>query len=776
MGEAVNAVVQGVLDANQTMHQLGDGPKWPLVAELFVIELYLSRAAEAWQALNSARANGTLPISLSLGVASGRGGNRRPGGSGYRGVSYDLVRITLDDANCDPERRAASAMDTLEFTLFTARARSEVHRQPIQRALVNQLIALAEGEPLRDPALTRSLHLLLLPPELRAKLGNAGNLVLELDAHTARFPWELLDDSTPDQAQGERQQALGWRDSGALVRRLRVKDYRRAPVDNLSTKALVIGLSKLPTFAGRTLDPLPNVITEVQTVTTTLRITGLNVVTVLDQPSHKCVTTLVPNSWKVVHLSGHGARLRNGLTGMLIADADVLGPAEFGAMPIVPELVFVNCCHLGLIEPGSPTQSHGEFAASVAEQLIRDGVRCVVAAGWAVDDAAASAFAQAFYTTLGQGQTFGAAVQSARLAARKTSATSNTWAAYQCYGDVNWRLMEHTQTGAPSGAQSAFNLTPLLPAVTVDELALQLEHIASAAEDASPATRAALRNALQVIDTPGEEPYQSWLTKGSLAQALAKAWQSLGDTQKAIHWYTRAVGASDGSASFQAREQQLNLLVRRSDASLDEISQALIDFKALITMAPTAERWSLLGSAHKRVLMRGAGAPPQDGESLSKEQQIHHLHKMRDAYNQARQLNPVNAFDPAAQHLLACLRLHWLNPAEPLPAASEVNSIRELARQAETRDGADFWTTVAMPEYDLTEALLRNELPACAASIGKRFARIHQQVANPSLWQSVHDTARFILIERPGKPFDASNQAIQVLLKQLKGYANGSAS
>jgi hypothetical protein len=65
----------------------------------------------------------------------------------------------------------------------------------------------------------------------------------------------------------------------------------------------------------------------------------------------------------------------------------------------VPELAFVNCCYLGRIDPGSTMKASplGDrrplFAANVAEQLIRNGVRCVMAAGWAVDDGPAKLFA-----------------------------------------------------------------------------------------------------------------------------------------------------------------------------------------------------------------------------------------------------------------------------------------------------------------------------------------------------------------------------------------------
>src|SRR5205085_11230677 len=81
-------------------------------------------------------------------------------------------------------------------------------------------------------------------------------------------------------------------------------------------------------------------------------------------------------------------------------------------------------------------------AGGVAEELIEIGVRCVVAAGWAVDDAAASAFATTFYASLLGGRRFLDAVGDARKAARTYG--GNTWAAYQCYGDPDWMFRADT--------------------------------------------------------------------------------------------------------------------------------------------------------------------------------------------------------------------------------------------------------------------------------------------------------------------------------------------
>ena len=111
----------------------------------------------------------------------------------------------------------------------------------------------------------------------------------------------------------------------------------------------------------------------------------------------------------------------------------------------VTEFVFINCCHLGNIKPGSDLRNterscHNRLAANLASQFIRMGVRAVIAAGWAVDDAAANTFAVIFYEDFLSGTPFGDAIKRARAETFKRYPSVNTWGAYQCYGDPGYTL------------------------------------------------------------------------------------------------------------------------------------------------------------------------------------------------------------------------------------------------------------------------------------------------------------------------------------------------
>ncbi len=69
-----------------------------------------------------------------------------------------------------------------------------------------------------------------------------------------------------------------------------------------------------------------------------------------------------------------------------------------------------------MLTPPKP-YDRAAFAANIAEALIKVGVRCVIAAGWAVDDEAAATFATTFYARLLENARFIEAVGAAREAA-----------------------------------------------------------------------------------------------------------------------------------------------------------------------------------------------------------------------------------------------------------------------------------------------------------------------------------------------------------------------
>ena len=452
-GEAARLIAEGVYQANLLMadeeaEDKAPGPAPPRVSHLRFVELFLDRATEAWRALRLQDASRPGRYLITPAVKPGTGALLRPTDLGYRGAEFDFISVA---ATTD-----ADGVPVISYTLDTKRARSEVRGQRAQSLLINELVATASNDHNNDEQIGRTLFGLLIPIELEAYLAGSGEMQIELDPQTAAIPWELLD--TKREANDE-----PWALRVNLLRKLRISRFREQVSDaGAGDSALVIGEPECPPEYPR----LYGARAEAVAVQTCLTGTGgltEDAVTGLFNPdatqagpgARAVVNALFERPWRIVHIAGHGVPGKRGKPGgVVLSNGTFLGPAEIGSMRTVPELVFINCCHLGAAEARQllNTYHRAEFASGVAGELISLGVRCVVAAGWAVDDDGARVFAEEFYGSLLRGNRFITAVGEARMAAYRNNPDQNTWAAYQCYGDPHWVFRQAPSD--PNRAQS----------------------------------------------------------------------------------------------------------------------------------------------------------------------------------------------------------------------------------------------------------------------------------------------------------------------------------
>jgi hypothetical protein len=557
--QSAQLVAQGVREANDELDRI----EWPRVGHLLLVELYLDRASEALRALQvQADADAGL-YRVADAIDTGVGGLQRPLEPGYRGAEYDFITArSLTDETGNP---------LIQYTLDTRRARTEVRAQMAQGRLIGALVARASNERSADPQLGRTLFQLLIPVEMDAFLGGAGEMVIELDRGTAAIPWEILD--TRDGGAPERPP---WAIRAKLVRKLRTADFRRQVVEaNVDAGILVIGEPK----SDAAIYPrLPGARAEARAVygelTTAGAMPAARVKLLISPedparfgPDERTVANaLLGSDWRVVHIAGHGEPPQAGADprGVVLSDGMFLGPREIEAMRVVPELVFVNCCHLAASDPAqllAPERqppgrgySRPEFAASVAGKLIDVGVRCVVAAGWAVDDRAAATFATAFYGSLLRGQRFMDAVAQARRRSREKG--GNTWAAYQCYGDPDWYL---SLPGVSRESRAKPPAERFSGVVSAPALSLALETLTMALRYPKPqdASERVRQVEAQIADLRFLEDRFAprWGDRGSVGEAFGNAWAEAGDAAAALAWYRKAVAAKDGSASLNAAAQ-----------------------------------------------------------------------------------------------------------------------------------------------------------------------------------------------------------------------------
>ena len=759
------AIAQGVREANDRLA----GSGWPLVGRLTLVELYLDRASDAWRGLQVLATASPDRFELAPTIASGTGPLRRQADSGYRGADHDFITAT-----------AGEAPDSIAFTLDTRRARTEMRSQMTQGKLLRDLVARASTDANDDPQIGHTLFQLLVPLEIEPFLGGTQRMLLELDDRTAPIPWELLE--TPDDGRG-RADPRPWAIRCQLLRKLRKSSYRMAPRDAGAEDAvLVIGEPAVdPVKYG----PLPGALAEAQAVVAQLtgddglpadRVTAL----LHNDDAPSVINALLARRYRIVHVAGHGEAGAQG--GVVLSGGTFLGPREIATMRTVPELVFVNCCHLAgrdAAQTLAPRLDRSAFAAGVADELIKLGVRCVIAAGWAVEDGPAETFAATFYRELLAGATFVDATGRAREAAWADDPSGKTWAAYQCYGDPNWTFRatggDAQAARRPVGDEYAGIASALGLALALEELAVHTRW-----SGAAPAAQVEKARHL-------ESRFDAlWGDMGAVAEAFGLAYAEAGDFDAAIRWYERAVQAEDGSASMKAQEQLENLRARLAWQTVaevapaaaalqegrDRIQGAIHRLQALAEGHPTVERFSLIGSGWKRLAMLEQRA--QDAAAARQA-----LDRAAAAYGRAEMLAAESAsselFYPALNRMALELVIHGGDKGWPGLDAERTQAARRSLLQRAQSD-PDFWSAVGQVELELYEALAARRLAATAATITDGYADIHARVSSAKPWCTVADQARFVLEPVLARTAGAEHRAVVDLLAILLAFAGPEAT
>jgi hypothetical protein len=450
-------------------------------------------------------------------------------------------------------------------------------------------------------------------------------------------------------------------------------------------------------------------------------------------------------------------------------------------MRVVPELVFLNCCHLAADKSASlaGADNRSELAAGLAQQLIRIGVRCVVAAGWAVSDGAAAAFATTFYRRLLAGQRFMDAAQAARVEAYRADGGSNTWAAYQCYGDPDWvwQRADGEAANAPLPAEQRYAsvASPSALVVALESLIAQCN-----TGDLAPAE---MVERLRHLQDRFQEP---WGSSGAIAEAFGLAWREADRLDEAVRWFEQAVRADDGSAGIRAAEQLANVLARRAwyrlrDATRQpdtlpealrqaraDVARALDSLRALVALADSVERASLQGGTFKRLaqierLAHERGLAPDDSACAKA------LEGMAEHYRRAETLalrqGQDEAFHPA-MNLLAADAVRG-RPLEPRRMAQATTSLRRQHARA-----PNFWSAVADAELLILQALDKDRLAQAQPGIDAMLVDLHAHAGSSWLWKSPADQLEFLLgLADTGQRSAAHRQAAALLLQRLRRYA-----
>jgi len=722
------------------------------------VEIFLERAGDAWRAVRLQEAAAPKRINVVGKVQSGPGALRRPLESGYRGAAYDFITALMVPAD--------DATPCIAYTIDSKRARTEVRARHAQGSLLRELVAKASNDAGTDPRIGRTLFNLLVPVELEPFLGGSQEMVIELEQATAVIPWELLD-SNPDGYSVDRRP---WAVRSKLVRKLRTTEFRSNVLDaSVEDSVLVIG----EPLCSDDYPPLEGARQEAIAVAAQLNAagTGLTAERVHALVDHNdaqtIINTLFERHYRVVHIAGHGMPGANG--GVVLSGTNTfLGANEVQSMRSVPELVFLNCCHLAGRDAASTLKAYDrpEFAANIAEALISVGVRCVIAAGWAVEDDAAAMFATRFYAELLGGARFIEAVGSAREATWSLNRRGNTWAAYQCYGDPEWTWRrsgaDPQRPPVPPGDELAGVASPVALVIVLETLATRSQY-----GGAQPVQQLDRLRYLESEFAP------LWGHMGAVAEGFGKAYASIAQVDKAIEWYRKALAAEDSGTSFAAAEQLGNLLVRRAEKMDDaadaraEINAGIAQLERLLAVQPTVERESLLGAAYKRLTMVEWHAGQKRAAQAALNAAIQHYGA---AEAMALKLGDEKLHYPAKNAISAELRSAFIRKRMPDLGEERIARLREMLAQAAAAH-PDFWSVVGETELLLLAALAKGELARAEPGASASLRNLKERVPAPWMWDSVYNEARFTLEPYLEMPKPAEQRAARKLLALLKQMA-----
>lgn len=607
--ESIRAVTLGVLQANREYAAVCAGPKGrpAAVTRLDIVEMFVDAAICAGYTVATLdhelagelqRLNSRLEVAQA--VQFGEGARPRlsviPPGNYWPRLqvsSADHVGHGRDSGSRG-EARFERPPQRLNYLYMGQRARVEAVVDQRQPGLLERMVdsALRGPNPTRYDAAAffgNSLFQLMLPLGFKSAVRKSDNLILVLDDSSANLPWEMLETDGVPMIKRTR-----------LVRQFITQRYRREVVRTDLMNACVIGdpdtQGYFKQFRPKGDGPwperlvgLPGALRESQAVsrvldgagyTTWSLGSGASAVEVFDQLFARPYRVLVICAHGVFRSKDSNGQLRSGV---VLSDGLLLTAAEIDRMETVPDLVFLSCCHLGKVSGAEP--GGNRLAASLAQELINMGVRCVVAAGWEVDDSAACCFSETFFNRLAiYGDHFAEAIACARLDTLEQFPACNTWGAYQAYGDPLFQLR---LLPSGDGSNSCLRGSPEL----LDWLE---EQRLAAATPSSTAAASGFAQLQRQVQKRFEGLPESWINQAEVQYGLGllySEWdeaQALADARTAL-LQAMARFSGRGCVPMTAVEKLIDVEIRQAYLAADpEPGFGTADFKQASTLIKAA--------------------------------------------------------------------------------------------------------------------------------------------------------------------------------------------
>ncbi|WP_346238476.1 CHAT domain-containing protein [Niabella insulamsoli] len=706
---SVRAVMAGVVNANDKIQKL-TGIVNLYIDELEFVELFEDKAITCFYSLTNFINGNSDGMNIAWKEKKIK---RLPGFRKRLLVDNNItwwqrLSVVANDSPSDHDK-------VLSYYSSTNNAREEKkelhHNLPLIQALLDE-ISIKKNWSFEK---AKAIFELLIPGDFKENIRRNSPIIWVLDKFTASFPWELLQTGNAT----EKPLCV----SAGMIRQLATSEFKTPnPIKN--NNALVIGDPNLQGFTqARQLEGAER---EARLVFDKLKATQQLTIDgpLINASSDEILTALFKQDYKILHFAGHGFfdEHNPAASGMLIGkmkesdEGMFLTPHHINQLPSTPEFVFINCCFLGRINPYAEAYSANRFklAANIGTQLIENGVKAVIVAGWEVDDSAALAFSEIFYDRMLSGYNFGEAVLEARKFIYNKFRYTNTWGAFQCYGQQHYTFdLQRARSSVIKTydiSQEAENdLDNLLSKTEVafyepDELLIELRAVSKAIDEAD-------------FDSP------------ELRQKEAQAYMELNDFETSGTLYNKLFKTENASFDVKALENYQNIIVNKAvrdyfscDMSEENkiadieaaIDTSITNLNYLLEIWKTGERFALIAGAYKRkaLVMRCSKKNEEDNKLKTIEAAALHY---RNAFEKLQNSYSFSNWILMEIFILKKKKQRWGQQVEragqryQLYSAAEIEQQLKIFEKAMSQEDADltYWKLSEIVDVTLCRYLLK---------------------------------------------------------------------
>jgi CHAT domain-containing protein/pimeloyl-ACP methyl ester carboxylesterase len=575
--DSARGILLGVANANKYIVNTQEGLQ--TIKQIEIVNYYESVASEAYWSLNSIKNSDTrIAIDIQKGIV------RKPSAKKKRVFKenpYNWWNVLDIESirEVSKENSLEEKIVGLAFNSTSGYARVERQEVRIGYKQIHILLEQVSSTTKLDRKLSKALFELLFPNEFKNIIRNKNNVIFKLDKDAAELPWEMLYDYSSD----ENPAAV----SSGLIRQLVTENSETFVETSISNNdALIIGD---PIYGDDRLPQLAAAKFEAERINSKLSSNRYFTDTLINAKSSAIMLKLFTGKYKILHFAGHGLYSpEKGEVGIAIGDGIFIDPAMMKQLGYVPEFVFINCCFSGQIKAtdDAHTRDRYKLAANVGTQLIEMGVKAIVIAGWALDDTAAETFSNVFYDRMLDGYEFGRAVQIARTECYQKHLSTNTWGAYQCYGNQFYKFNDRQKL-----QEDAYEY------VISSQVCTDLDNLFVSIRNGKKDRKKDTKWVQQKLSHIMEKTNEGKLLDGTILEWEALIYDELGETDLALHKFNELFKYSNGDFSMKALKQYCTILTYKLDKT--NIKEYIPTIENLILIGRNPNRLNIVGNAHK---------------------------------------------------------------------------------------------------------------------------------------------------------------------------------